>query len=339
MTTLKDIAAACGVSVASGSKALNHAPDIGPETAERIRRTARELGYHPNAAARALRTRKTYNVGVLFEDNAHQGLTLGFFSQVLNALKNSLESHGYDVTFVSQNVGPTQRSFLEHCQYRDFDGVVIANVEFEDPSVGELVRSGVPLVTVDYVFDNVGAVLSDNVQGIRDLVEYMYQLGHRRIAYIYGDNSAVTRSRLASFYRTCESLGLTIPDEYVRGAMYHQPKESGLATRDLLALKEPPTCILYPDDIALLGGQTEIESQGLRIPDDISIAGYDGIWLCQMLRPRLTTLQQDCQMMGSTAAQMLVEAMESPKTYIPRQILVPGHLIQGDTAKSIGSKT
>lgn len=335
MTTLKDIAAACGVSVASVSKALNHAPDIGLETAERIRRTAQELGYHPNAAARALRTRKTYNVGVLFEDNAHRGLTHEFFSQVLNALKNSLESHGYDVTFVSQNVGPTQRSFLEHCQYRDFDGVVIANVEFEDPSVGELVRSGVPLVTVDYVFDNVGAVLSDNVQGIRDLVEYMYQLGHRRIAYIYGDNSAVTRSRLASFYRTCESLGLTIPDEYVRGAMYHQPKESGLATRDLLALKEPPTCILYPDDIALLGGQTEIESQGLRIPDDISIAGYDGIWLCQMLRPRLTTLQQDCQMMGSKAAQLLVEAMESPKTYIPRQILVPGHLIPGQTTKSI----
>lgn len=335
MTTLKDIAAACGVSVASVSKALNHAPDIGLETAERIRRTAQELGYHPNAAARALRTRKTYNVGVLFEDNAHRGLTHEFFSQVLNALKNSLESHGYDVTFVSQNVGPTQRSFLEHCQYRDFDGVVIANVEFEDPSVGELVRSGVPLVTVDYVFDNVGAVLSDNVQGIRDLVEYMYQLGHRRIAYIYGDNSAVTRSRLASFYRTCESLGLTIPDEYVRGAMYHQPKESGLATRDLLALKEPPTCILYPDDIALLGGQTEIESQGLRIPGDISIAGYDGIWLCQMLRPRLTTLQQDCQMMGSKAAQLLVEAMESPKTYIPRQILVPGHLIPGQTTKSI----
>ena len=335
MTTLKDIAAACGVSVASVSKALNHAPDIGLETAERIRRTAQELGYHPNAAARALRTRKTYNVGVLFEDNAHRGLTHEFFSQVLNALKNSLESHGYDVTFVSQNVGPTQRSFLEHCQYRDFDGVVIANVEFEDPSVGELVRSGVPLVTVDYVFDNVGAVLSDNVQGIRDLVEYMYQLGHRRIAYIYGDNSAVTRSRLASFYRTCESLGLTIPDEYVRGAMYHQPKESGLATRDLLALKEPPTCILYPDDIALLGGQTEIESQGLRVPEDISIAGYDGIWLCQMLRPRLTTLQQDCQMMGDQAARMLVEAMESPKTYIPRQILVPGHLIPGQTTKSI----
>ena len=80
---------------------------------------------------------------------------------MLNALKNSLESHGYDVTFVSQNVGPTQRSFLEHCQYRDFDGVVIANVNFDDPSVGELVRSGIPLVTVDYVFDNVGAVLSD----------------------------------------------------------------------------------------------------------------------------------------------------------------------------------
>lgn len=335
MATLKDIAAACGVSVASVSKALNHAPDIGTETAERIRQTAQELGYHPNAAARALRTRKTYNVGVLFEDNAHRGLTHEFFSQVLNAVKNGLEERGYDVTFVSQNVGPTRRSYLEHCQYRDFDGVVIANVEFEDPSVGELVRSGIPLVTVDYVFDNVGAVLSDNVRGVRDLVQYMYDLGHRRIAFICGDDNTVTRTRLASFHKTCRELGLAIPDDYVRSAAYHQPKQSGLATRELLALKEPPTCILYPDDMALLGGQTEIESQGLRIPEDISIAGYDGIWLCQMLRPRLTTLKQDCEAMGNTAAQMLVEAMEFPKTYLPRQVLIPGHLIPGETAKHI----
>ena len=102
MVTLKQIANACGVSVASVSKALNQAPDIGIETAERIRRTARELGYYPNSAARALKTNRTYNIGVLFDDDTHVGLTHEYFSHVLNAVKNGAERRGYDVTFISK---------------------------------------------------------------------------------------------------------------------------------------------------------------------------------------------------------------------------------------------
>ncbi len=335
MVTLKQIASVCGVSVAAASKALNNAPDISAETAERIRKAARELGYYPNSAARALKTNRTQNIGVLFEDDTHCGLTHEYFSHVLNAVKSSAESRGYDVTFISRNIGGAPMSFLEHCKYRNVDGVVIANVDFSDPDVTELLNSDIPVVTIDYLFDGRGAVLSDNVQGMHDLVSYVYGLGHRKIAFIHGELTAVTQSRLAGFYRACKELGLTIPDNYVVPARYHSPGQSGLATRALLQGKGRPTCILYPDDISLLGGMTELEKHGLAVPEDISIAGYDGIFLSQVLRPMLTTLRQDSRQLGDRAAQLLIEAIEEPKTFIPQRVMVPGEVQTGGTVKRL----
>lgn len=336
MVTLKQIASHCGVSVASVSKALNHAPDISAETAEKIRKTARELGYYPNSAARALKTNRTYNIGVLFDDDSHVGLTHEYFSHVLNAVKNSAERRGYDVTFISKNLDPHRMSYLEHCKYRNVDGVVIANVDFTDPAVMELVNSDIPVVTIDYMFDSRSAVISDNVQSMHDLVQYVASCGHRKIAFISGEVTAVTRSRVASFHRTCRELGLSIPEEYMISAIYHDPQSSGRATRELLSLKDPPTCILYPDDISILGGMTEIERQGLRIPEDISIVGFDGIPLSRVLRPKLTTLCQDSETLGARAAQLLIEAIEEPKLFVPQLVMVPGEVQAGGTVKKLG---
>ena len=293
------------------------------------------MGYYPNAVARALKTNRSYSIGVLFEDDTHCGLTHEYFSHVLNAVKNEAESRGYDVTFISQKLGRTPMSFLEHCKYRNCDGVVIANVDFTDLTVMELVNSEIPVVTIDYLFDDRSAVLSDNVQGMHDLLAYVHSMGHRRIGFIHGELTAVTRSRLASFHKTASELGMEVPDEYVRTARYHDPRQSGLATRDLLALKEPPTCILYPDDISLLGGMTEIERSGLSVPEDISIAGYDGIPMSQLLRPILTTLRQDSQQLGVQAARLLIEAIEQPKTYLPQLVMIPGSVQEGGTVRRI----
>lgn len=104
MVTRKQIASVCGVSAAAAGKALNNAPDISTETAERIRKAAGELGYYPNSAARALKTDRTRNIGVLFEDDTHCGLTHEYFSHVLNAVKSSAESRGCDVTFISDEL-------------------------------------------------------------------------------------------------------------------------------------------------------------------------------------------------------------------------------------------
>ena len=339
MPTLRDVAAACGVSPATVSKALNNAPDVGQETAQRIRQRAKELGYHPNAVARTLKTNRSYSIGVLFEDEMHSGLTHEFFSSVLDALKNGVESRGYDVTFISKNLGAASMSYLDHCRYRNCDGVVIANVDFRDPSVAELVASGIPAVTIDYVFDGTSAVMSDNARGMRDLVTYVHSQGHRDFALIHGEETAVTRVRMASFYRTCRDLGITVrPDLVIRG-QFNNPEACGLVTRSILERRDRPTCIFYPDDIALLGGMTEIERWGLRIPEDISVAGYDGIKLSRFLRPELATLCQDTQAMGSEAARLLTQAIEENKAFMPQVVMVPGSLQPGGTVAKLHSQS
>lgn len=325
MVSMKDIARRCGVSVATVSKALNDQPDIGADTRDRIRAVARELGYVTNSAARALKANRTYNVGVLFVDERNSGLTHEYFSAVLEGLKVELESHGYDVTFINRNVG-RQSSYLQHCLYRGVDGVIIACVDFLDPQVLELIQSGLPVVTIDHVFNNRLAVVSDNVQGLEALVRYAYENGHRRFAFIHGERTAVTENRLTGFYRACEALGIAVDDTLVRESRYHDPQRCAQVTRELLDLPQRPTCILFPDDYSYIGGLNVIREQGLRIPEDISVMGYDGIPLADMLSPRLTTYCQDTDAIGRTAARGLVDLIERPRTTLADRVVIPGHL-------------
>lgn len=336
MVSMKDISAVCGVSIATVSKALNNHKDIGEETKEHIRQVAKEMGYSPNAAAKILKTNRTYSLGVLFVDDEQSGLTHDYFAHVLDSFKRTAEERGYDITFINScKTRPQRMSYLEHSRYRRFDGVVIACVDFEDPEVEELVRSNIPVVTIDHLFNNRSTILSDNVKGISDLVHYIYEMGHRKIAYIHGADSAVTQSRLSSFYRTCEELGIDIPAEYVREAPYRNTKGTYTETIKLLDLKNPPTCILYPDDFSCFGGINAIHERGLRIPDDVSVAGYDGIRIARHYRPQLTTIIQDTKRLGQEAAMKLIDLIENPKTTLTEQIVVTGEVFCGESVAKI----
>lgn len=336
MASMKDISELCGVSIATVSKALNDQSDIGEETRARIKQVAKELGYFPNSSARALKTKRTYNLGVLFVDEAQSGLTHDYFANVLNSFKKVAEEKGYDITFISAgNNGEKRMSYLERCRYRGFDGVVIACVDFENPEVEELVKSDIPLVTIDHSFYGRAAVISDNVTGMKELLTYIIEQGHKKIAYIHGADSAVTKNRLSSFFKTAEELGILVPDEYIREAAYRSTKEAGKVTKELLALKNPPTCILYPDDFSCFGGMNVIREKGLQIPEDISVAGYDGLRIGRHIEPKLTTLRQDTDAIGEEAAKKLIDLIEKPKTTIIEQIVIGGEVYEGKTVRKL----
>lgn len=336
MVSMKDIAVACGVSVATVSKALNDHRDIGEETKANVRRIAKEMGYFPNSVARALKTNRTYNIGVLFIDEARSGLTHNYFSHVLESIKTTAEARGYDITFLNSNKKRKGRmSYLEHSRYRGFDGIVIACVDFNDPEVIQLVNSDIPIVTIDHVFNNRISIMSNNIKGMEDLFEYIYEQGHRKIAYIYGDDTAVTHSRLACFHKKCEEHGIEIPAEYAIAAAYRNVDKAAEATEQLLALKERPTCIIYPDDYSSYGGLNVLRSHGLKVPEDISIAGYDGISLAKLIEPKLTTMVQDTARIGREAAEHLINLIEKPKSTLIEQIIVDGSLCTGETVAKI----
>ena len=330
MVSMKDISTACGVSIATVSKALNDHKDIGEDTKAHIRQVAKEMGYSPNAAAKSLKTNRTYNLGVLFVDESMSGLMHDYFASVLDSFKKTVEEKGYDITFINcckTRVG--RMSYLEHSRYRRFDGVVIACVDFYDPEVEELIRSDIPLVTIDHLFHNRCAIISDNIKGIQDLVSYIYQMGHRKIAYIHGADSAVTQNRLSSFYASCEMLKIEVPARYIREAPYRDTKGTYEETQKLLDLEDPPTCILYPDDFSCLGGMNAIRARGMEIPEDISVAGYDGARIAWHFAPQLTTLKQNTKEIGKKAALKLISLIEKPKTTLIEQIVVPGEVVPG----------
>ena len=211
MVSMKEIAKQCNVSVATVSKALNGYSDIGEETRNYILKTASEMGYLPNSSARALKTKRTFNLGVLFVDEARSGLTHDYFNHVLESFKSTAEAKGYDITFTSGNVSGKRMTYLEHCRYRGVDGVVMACVDFTAEEVQELLLSDIPVVTIDHICDGRISVVSNNIQGMEELVTYIYKKGHRKIAYIHGDDTSVTKNRLGSFYRTLQRLGIEEP--------------------------------------------------------------------------------------------------------------------------------
>jgi LacI family transcriptional regulator/LacI family purine nucleotide synthesis repressor len=274
---------------------------------------------------------------VLFVDEANSGLTHDYFSHVLDSFKKKAEQEGFDITFINGDRSRSNKmSYLSHAIYRGFDGVVIACVEFSDPEVDELIKSNIPVVTIDHTFYNRIAIVSDNIKGIRDLVTYIYEQGHRKIAYVHGlENTAVTQSRLTSFYNTLQDLGVPVRDEYMVASPYRNTEKAFEATAKLLELPDPPTCIMYSDDFAAFGGMNAIRQKGLRIPEDISVAGYDGIELARRISPLMTTIVQDTDKIGRVAASKLIDLINNPKGTLIEQIVVEGTLEKGESVANI----
>lgn len=330
MVSIKTIAAACNVSIATVSKALHDHNDVSEATKQKIRETAKSLGYLPNSQARALKTHRTFNLGVLFVDKAESGLTNSYFASLLESFKVEAERLGYDITFISKNIDTLHMSYYEHCKYRNVDGVVIACVDYGDPDVQELLNSGLPVVAVDYEAPGKLSVLSDNENGMKQLMEYILACGHTKIAYIYGETSKVSAARLASYKEVLSSAGIAPRSEYLVEGRFHDFVSAQENAKRLLEMPDPPTCIVAPDDFSAVGVMNAAESMGLSIPKDVSLAGYDGIFLLQALKPRLTTIRQDTKSIGREAATLLIRQITKQEDS-PEPTIVQGELLKGET--------
>ena len=184
------------------------------------------------ASARSLKTNKSYNIGVVYEDKTSAGLGHDYFSIMLNSIRNELNLNGYDFTFISTLIGENEISYLNHARYRNCDGVVVVSADFEKENVIELIQSEIPVVTIDHIFENVTAILSDNVEGLSEIIRYAYTNGHKKIAFIHGEDTEVTRLRLQGFKEESNKLGIEWKEEYIRQAMYHLPQPAGMCTRE-----------------------------------------------------------------------------------------------------------
>ncbi|NJP41570.1 LacI family transcriptional regulator [Oscillospiraceae bacterium HV4-5-C5C] len=312
--SLKDIAKICQVSVSTVSKALNNRSDISHAKKEEIQRVAKELNYVPNYMASTLKSKRTRVIGVLLSEGTGTNLLHEHFARILNSFKDTVEERGYVIMFLNASPSPNRLSYTEQCKYMTFDGILILCADYQLDEVQELLQSDLPIAMIDHAVPKHINIASNNFGDMTRLMQLIYDRGHRRIAYVHGQNNEVTRARFDAYRKFMLEHRLPVPKEYLYTCPYRDNERASALTKAVLALPQRPTCILYPDDQTAVGGLNSLQEAGLRVPQDISIAGYDGLAVINIVRPRITTIHQDTVSMGIQAGNKLISRIEFPET-------------------------
>lgn len=339
--TIRELARLSGVSIGTVSRALNGYPDVSSSTRARVVELARQLDYTPTAAARALVLERSYLIGVFLETGeGHPDLQHPFFHGVLTGLKERIGDAGYDLLLFARERsgdGDGTDSYLKRSRHQNVDGVVLLGNPAAD-EVARLAGSEIPCVGVDMELAGSGAahVISDNAAGAAGAVRHLAELGHERIATITGMlDTPAGRDRLRGYREEVQRRGLAYREDYVAQGDYYFESGAEAASR-LLKLSEPPTAVFAASDLMALGAIRTATAAGLRVPDDLSIVGFDDIPFAEHTSPPLTTLRQDKPGLGAAAADALLRRIEETDGKPGQQTLPVELQLRGTTAPPRG---
>ncbi|WP_339822303.1 LacI family DNA-binding transcriptional regulator [Paenibacillus sp. FSL R7-0216] len=334
MITIYDIAQFTGFSPTTVSKVFNGYSDVSEKTRRKILDAADELGYVPNAHARSLTTKRSWMIGVLFIEPSGAGILHPYFGGVIEGFKQVATSKGYDLMFISKDIGGKRSGYLEHCKIRGIDGVVVVLPDASDPYFQELLESKIPCVLLDQKSTVKSTVYSDNAEGVRQAVSYLHSIGHRKIAHIGGGPTFAGEQRLNGYIQAMEELGLTINPQHVVQGSYDYTIESGSrAMEELLKADERPTAVFAAGDNLAVGAMMAMKRHGLRVPEDISLVGFDDIEMSKFLTPALTTVRQNTYVLGSRAADMLIYSIEGGEDV--QKGVIPVELVVRESCRSL----
>ncbi|MFI6146708.1 LacI family DNA-binding transcriptional regulator [Streptomyces sp. NPDC051109] len=330
--TIKDIARRAGVSESAVSFALNDRPGVSRDTRARIRRVAEELGWQPNSAARALSGERSGAVGLVL---ARPAQTLGvesFFLQLVSGIQEVLSAGRVALLFqVVDGIDGECAVYRRWWAERRVDGVLVVDPRTDDPRPELLAQLGLPAVVVGGAGGTTGGasgpggsgpggsgpggsgalstVWADDARAMAQVVDHLCGLGHRRIAHIAGlPGLAHTARRMASLRAEAEARGLD--PEHVRSVVTdYSDAEGAAATRRVLAEPEPPTALVYDNDVMAVAGIAVAAELGIAVPGRISMVAWDDSALCRVTHPRLTALVRDTAGFGRLAAEELLAVL------------------------------
>ncbi len=311
MPTIYDLAKSLNLSVATTSKALNGYTDVSEKTRQRVLAAAKAMQFEPSVNARMLVTKRSYLIGVLYVDFEHLGLSHPHFSEILEHFKREVEEAGYQIMFLGNKVGPKKRTLLENCRYRGLDAVLVMAADYSHPQVAELLHSGMHCVLVDFDFAGRPSVLSDNVQGMDLLVAYLHSLGHKKMLHMAAPRGTPSgEERLTGFAKALQARQLPFSMDQVIIADGFGFQDGYAAMEMLLDKGYDGTALLCNCDALASGALYCLSQHGLRVPQDISVTGFDNVNEDQMSPWRLTTVSQPRGQIGSTAAAMCISLIE-----------------------------
>ncbi|MCR4562560.1 MAG: LacI family transcriptional regulator [Bacilli bacterium] len=331
--TIYDIAKKCHVSTTTVSKVFNKAGKISKETTELILKTAEEMGYSPRASARFIAGGSKYSnlIGVLLEINENKGISHELFSKILNSFRIEAEKFNYDICFISK--GSKNASYINKIESRGCSGVFCLCALDKKARVEELEKNNIPVVAFDYGTSAL-SISSDNTESIERMVTHLVNLGHRRIVYVSPDDTEVTTDRRQGFINGLKKNNIELDPRMIVKAPYFSEGSAKMGTDLALASGINPTAIMFPDDYSAINAIPYLRELGYRVPKDISVTGFDGIDVCSLMKPTITTVMQDAKEIGREAAKMLLSAIETgDKEKIHK--IIPSTIMEGESVRNI----
>lgn len=311
MATIKDIAREAKVSVSTVSYALNDGPRSVPiEVKERILEVASKLHYRPNRLARSLITRKSHVIGIV-PPRVELDMIVGpYFVSMLNGIVNTYELLQQDVLILTQIKSPESKEAIYPLLDGRCDGAIFLAPPMESEGIAYLKEIGFPHVVLNGHNVTSTNFHIDNRTGMRLAVKHLAELGHKKIGMLTGpDNHVDGRERNESFLESMQAVGLEIKPEYLVEAGFH-PERGLLGGRQLLGLKDRPTAICCSNDEVAIGLYRACRELGVKIPDELSVIGFDNVPMSTLVEPNLTTIQQPFDEMSRHAAKALIALID-----------------------------
>ncbi|HLG76066.1 MAG TPA: LacI family DNA-binding transcriptional regulator [Ktedonobacteraceae bacterium] len=332
MATIQDVARAAGVSISTVSHVLNNTRFVQPETRERVESAIRRLGYQPNAVARSLRRRTTNTIAMIVPDSANP-----FLAELARSVEDAAFAEGYNMILCNSAASvEREEACIRMLLSKQMDGFIFVPLSRDPERLRLLLDAEVPVVILRDLAGAVpvDAVLTDNEQGGYLAGHYLLQLGHRRIGFLSGPrDSMLSEQRLAGFRRALCEGGVELSDELTLfGDFRYDSGQSAMV--QLLQSASPPSAVFVTSDLMAIGALQALHHAHLRAPQDISLVGFDNIFLSSLVSPPLTTIAQPIQEIGQQAIAALLRRIQEP-ALAPFRLLLPSQLVERESCRAV----
>lgn len=312
--TQYDVAKRAGVSQATVSIIINNSSTISipDETRKRVLDIVEEIGYHPNALARSLRSGETHTIGLILPDSSNP-----YFAEMGHVIESEAFERGYSIVLCNtENDQNKERLYTEVLERKQVDGMIFVAAGDQTGSLKALIQKKMLVILVDRDFPNlnVDAVISDNYLGGHLATQYLVQLKHKRIACITGpSNINSSAKRVTGYQAALTESGIKLDQNLIVRGDFH-PESGRLAALNLLKLPNRPTAIFACNDLMAVGVLRAAAELGLRVPEDLAVIGYDDIELASYTNPPLTTIKQPKLEIGRTVMEILVNRIKNKQS-------------------------
>ena len=336
--TIKDVAALAGVSPSTVSRTCKNNPSISEETKERVRKAMAELGYEPNFQASNLASQNSRTIGIILPASAKEVYENSFYLEAIQGISHYCNGRQYMTTIVT---GQDEAEILDAVRSMSrsgkVDGFIILYSKKDDPVIDYLFNEGLLYILIGKATQYTNQTIyidNDNLLAGREAAEYLYQLGHRRIAYLGSDSSLMcSADRKAGYQLALASHQLPVRPEYCV-EVKNVSENNEEAIRGLLMQKDRPTAILVSDDILAVSLERVCLENHLAIPEDLSIISFNNSLFARLTSPQLTSIDIGAGQLGSEAASQIINHIENPNL-LATKIIVPHHLIERDSCCKI----